>query len=195
MAAPGPERLIVARLRAVPFGLLRPSAVVDFALFFGCGKPAARLLIDSEGGVDALRDWCREAGFDFAADEDGFACVAREPGAAWRVLETDRRAEPHEVELGSALGYPACCCQRVASVGESGIDAYAAEVAGWHFRGDYRRINPAGFSVGQALISHLPCSPGCGASLEIANAARQFVLAHAAEPALLGLSRSPVVLE
>jgi hypothetical protein len=193
MAAPRPEGLSIARLRAVPFGLLRPSAVVDFVLFFGCGKPSVRLLIDGQSSVDALRTWCHNTGLDFAVDVDGFACVARGPGAAGQILETDRRAEAHEEELGRALGYPLCCCQRIASVGESGIDSYASEAAGWNFHGDYRRINPAGYREGRALISHLPCSPACDTSLEIANRARRFVLAHAAEPALVELSRSPVV--
>lgn len=187
------EYLSIASLREVPFGLLRPSAVVDFVLLFGCGKPAVRLLIDGDDGVNALSDWCREVGLDFAVDNSRFACVAREPGASWQILETDRLAEPHEIELGQALGYPTCCCQRIALIGESGIDAYAAEVAGWHFHGNYRRINPAGYGSGQALISHLPCSPDCDASLAIARVARRFVLAHAAEPALVELSRSSVV--
>lgn len=179
-------------LRSLPLGLLRPSALVDFVLFFACGKPAVRLMVDSAEGLAELEAWSKHWGLDFAADGEGFACVSCGGGAAL-VLEIDRRAEAHEVELGLALGYPLCCCERVASVGEFGIDAYAAEVASWPFENEYRRINPAGYRSGRALVSHLPCSPACSASLAIANRAYEFVLMHVREPAIAELYRSIVV--
>lgn len=126
-------------------------------------------------------------------DEEGFACVGSAPGTASLVLEIDRRASAHEIELGRALGYPACCCERVAEVGESEIDSYAIVVEGWSFEGPYQRINPAGYRSGRALISHLPCSPTCEASLPIADRAYRFVVENAREPALSELYRSPVV--
>lgn len=193
MATQAREGLRIEPLRSLPLGLLRPSALVDFVLFFACDKPAVRLIVDAAEGLRALAAWSECWGFDFASDGEGFACVGRLEGAAAIVLEIDRRAEAHETELGLALGYPLCCCGRVASVGESDIDAYAAEVAGWPFEGDYRRINPAGYRAGRSLVSHLPCSPACEASLAIANRAHAFVLEHACEPVLAELSRSPVV--
>lgn len=181
------------QLRSLPLGLLRPSALVDFVLFFACEKPSVRLLVDTADGLGALGAWSERWGFDFATDGEGFACVGRGDGTAALVLEIDRRAEAHETELGLALGYPPCCCERVASVGESGIDAYAAEVATWPFKGEYRRTNPAGYRSGRALVSHLPCSPACDASLAIANRAHAFVLEHARESVLTELYRSTVV--
>ena len=173
--------------------LLRPSALVDVVLFLACDKPAVRLIVDTADGLRALGAWSEGWGLNFASDGEGFACVGRGAGAAAVVLEIDRGVESHETELGLALGYPLCCCERVASVGESGIDAYAAEVATWAFEGEYRRTNPAGYRSGRALVSHLPCSLACEASLLIANRARAFVLEHACEPALIELARSPVV--
>lgn len=193
MATQAREDLRIELLRSLPLALLRPSALVDFVLFLACDKPAVRLKIDTADGLRALGAWSEGWSLDFASDEEGFACVGREDGAAALVLEIDRRAEAHETEFGLALGYPLCCCERVASVGESDIDAYAAEVDTWSFEGEYRRTNPAGYRSGRALISHLPCSPACQASLLIANRARAFVLEHAREPALTELSRSPVV--
>ena len=197
--APSGDReglIAVEGLRALPWDLLRPSALVDFIQLLACGKPAVRLLVGGDGeprAVEALSLWCRDRGFGLAADGDGFACIAAEGGRAGRILELDRRPGAHEVELGLALGYPRCCCERVAAVGESAIDAYAAEVAGWPFAGPYRRINPGGYRQGLSLICHLPCSPACVASLEIADRAREFLLAHATEPLFSGLIHSPVM--
>jgi hypothetical protein len=193
MATQPQNELMVERLRSAPLKLLRPSVLVDFVLFLACEKPAVRLMVDNKDGFEALGKWCRQWGFDFAADEEDFACVSSEPGTASRVLEIDRRAYAHEIELGRALGYPACCCERVAEVGESEIDSYALVVEGWSFEGPYRRINPAGYRLGRALISHLPCSPTCEASLAIADGAYRFVVENAGEPALSELYRALVV--
>lgn len=185
----------IESLRALPLDLLRPSALIDFIQLLACGKPAVRLLVGGEAErrlVKALSLWCRERGLDFASDGEGFVCISSGGGEAGRILELDRRAEAHEVELGLALGYPRCCCERVAAVGESNIDAYAAEVAAWPFTGAYRRINPSGYRQGLALICHLPCSPTCDASLSIADGAAGFLLAHTTEPVLSPLLRALV---
>jgi hypothetical protein len=195
MATEGLDQLTLERLRTLPLSWLRPSALVDFLLLSLSKKPTVRLRIDSESSMDHLRVWCRQSGFDLAADEDCFACVSVEGGFASKVLELDRRTDAHEIELGLALGYPLCCCERVASIGESNIDYYAQEVARWPFAGQYRRINPAGYHSGLALISHLPCSADCRPSLTIADRAREFVITHASEPILFSLCRSPLVAE
>lgn len=193
MATNASEELSLARLRTLPLRLLRPSALVDFVLLLVCGKPAIRLVIDTEIGLESLKIWCLKSDFDFAADNDSFACIAVEAGFASHVLEIDQNSESHETELGRALGYPLCCCERVAFVGESKIDEYAAEVARWSFDGRYHRINPSGYRSGRALISHLPCSPFCDASLAIADRMHKFVMAYASEPILTELYCSPVV--
>ncbi|MDQ3802347.1 MAG: hypothetical protein M3416_00605 [Acidobacteriota bacterium] len=200
MAPPGNRETLTAveGLRALPWELLRPSALVDFIQLLACGKPAVRLLVRGSGEghlVESLSLWCRDRGLGLASDGEGFACVASDKERAARILDLDRRHEAHETELGLALGYPRCCCERVAAVGESGIDAYAAEVAGWPFAGPYRRINPGGYRRGLSLICHLPCSPTCGPSLEIADPAREFVLTCGTEPILTPLAHSPLVSE
>ena len=188
--------IAVEALRALPWELLRPSALVDFVQLSACGKPAVRLLV--KGGaerrlVDSLSRLCVETGLDFAADGEGYACVAGRKGEAERVLTIDRRAEAHELELGLALGYPPCCCEWVARVGESAIDEYAAEVAAWTFTGPYRRIDPSGYRRGLSLVCHLPCSATCEASLVIANKAREFLLGHKDDPLLSKLVNAPVM--
>jgi hypothetical protein len=193
MATHSKEESAIEQLRSLPLTLLRPSALVDFVLFFACEKPAVRLIVDSEAGLEALEGWSSRWGFDFASEGEGFASVGFEPGTASRVLEIDRSAEAHEIELGRALGYPACCCERVSAVGESEIDSHAIVVAGWSFEGPYQRINPASYRSGRALVSHLPCSSTCDASLSIANRAHLFVVEHAREPVLFELYRSSVM--
>jgi hypothetical protein len=195
MAAATTDQIIIERLRSFPFQWLRSSALVDYLLLSASVKPAARLQVDSASGLDYLMAWCQKSALDFAADVDGFACVSVEPGFASKILEIDRRTDPHEIELGVALGYPRCCCERIARVGESSIDSYAREVAQWEFTGPYRRINPAHYSSGLALISHLPCAINCGPSLAIADRALEFVVAHASEPILRSLSRSQLVTD
>lgn len=190
MATPNLELDHIEQLRTLPLQLLRVSALVDFILFFACGKPAVRTCID-EFGAQALHSWCERWGFDFACDD--FACVTRETGFANGILEIDRSVFAHEIELGVALGYPLCCCKCVAALGESNIDLRASEIASWPFTHPYHRINPAGYESGLALISHLPCSSDCRPSLEIANKARDFIMLHATEPMLFSLSHSYLV--
>lgn len=190
------ELIDVEGLRALPWDLLRPSALVDFVQLSACGKPAIRLLVKGEGErrlVESLSSWCGETGLDFASDGEGYACIAVRKGEAAAVIEIDRRAEAHELELGLALGYPPCCCERVARVGESAIDNYAGEVATWTFEGLYRRIDPSGYRRGLSLICHLPCSATCEASLVMANKTREFLLVHKADHLLSRLTNSPVM--
>jgi hypothetical protein len=166
---------------------------VDFVLLFTCNKPAIRLIIKSRNAIGAIASWCSSAGFDFATDLESYVCVARGKGDAVRILEIDERPDSHEFILGRALGYPECCCGRIAAVGESNIDRYAEEVAAWQFTGQYARINPSGYRSGCSLISHLPCHPACDASLVIASLARSFVLEHKREPLLSKLCNSSLV--
>ena len=193
MAKSGESTVIIKSLRAVPWGSLPPSALVDFVLLCACNKPAIRLIIKSRSAIGAIASWCSSAGFDFASDLESYVCVAREKEDAKRILEIDERPDSHEFILGRALGYPECCCGRIQAVGESNIDLYAEEVAAWQFAGQYARINPSGYRNGCSLISHLPCHPACDASLMIANLARSFVSEHKREPLLSKLSNSFLV--
>lgn len=185
----------IHHFRSLPVEWLYPSAVVDFTLLFAGAKPAVRVELRKPHGAEALDLWCRHSGLDYAFDAEGFACVSAQPGAARKVLQLDRSVGAHEVELGRALGYPLCCCERVAQIGESRIDAYACRVAQWHFTGPYKRINPTGYVNGLALVSHLPCSFNCDRSLGIAERARQFVRAYPSEALLGPLGNSPLVLD
>jgi|ERR1051325_8428199 hypothetical protein len=193
MAAQTVNELTIEHLRSLPFGWLSASARVDFILLFASQKQTVRLKIQSAVGLEHLRLWCRQSGLDHASDESNFACVSSQAGCARGVLELDRSTQPHELELGLALDYPRCCCERIASIGEANIDSHAARVAQWPFKGPFTRINPSGYESGLALISHLPCSPECRASLAIAEKAREFIRTNESEPVLGSLVNSYLV--
>ena len=184
MATQTVKQLALESLRTLPFASLSASARVDFMLLFASQRQTVRLKIESAVSLEHLRRWCQQSALDYASDESNFACVSRQAGCARDVLELDRRTEPHELELGVALGYPRCCCERIASIGESNIDSYASQVAQWPFRGPFTRINPSGYESGLALISHLPCSPECRESLAIAEKAFEFIRTNKSEPVL-----------
>ena len=164
----------VSVFRTVPHDLLPASARVDFLHLLAAGKPALRVKVE-KSGVEPLARWSAGHGYGCAADDEGYCCVAADHTLARHVLEVDQRAEPHELELGLLLGYPPCCCEAVAALGESRIDEQALVVAGWSFAGPFRLIDPAGYRRGASLLSHLPCSPDCRASLRLARRAAKFL--------------------
>ncbi|HYR10221.1 MAG TPA: hypothetical protein VEQ60_20775, partial [Longimicrobium sp.] len=79
------------------------SAKVDFLHLLGLEKPAVRTNVP-EQAMPALRRWCLRYGYGWDADDEGYCCVASSGGLARKVLEVDRRVEPHETELGLLLG-------------------------------------------------------------------------------------------
>lgn len=167
---------------ALPHEQLPPSAGVDFLHLVGLRKPAVRVKV-SGPGLEEVARWCATYGYAWVADEDGFCCVARKMDLAERVLEVDRRPEPHELELGLLLGYPRCCCDAVTAVGESEIDSRAVAVAAWSYEERFRLIDPSRYRQGGSLICHLPCTPACEPSLVIARRAARFVRQHQGHPA------------
>src|SRR5690242_13707466 len=117
----GQSSIIINKLNALPLELLRPSALVDFLLLLACNKPAVRICAPEKAALRGVQQWCRFNHLDFESDEDGFVCIAWKSGAAQTILAIDRSLESHEFPLGIALGYPRCCCRKVARVGEKNI--------------------------------------------------------------------------
>jgi hypothetical protein len=122
-------------------------------------------------------------------DEDGFICIATNKELANRVLDIDRSPEAHEIQLGTLLGYPPCCCAVVANAGESNIDMLADQIHQWAFVGESKLIDPSGYLAGNSLICHLPCSPQCIHSLVIARSALLFVNRHRCAPEFMQWKR------
>ncbi|MGI8624792.1 MAG: hypothetical protein ACR2NB_15230 [Solirubrobacteraceae bacterium] len=107
----------------------------------------------------------RAGGFAAAADNDGYVAIGGDDAIVDRLLVLDASPRPHEAQLGALLGYPACCVSRVTGEGECRIDALADEATRWTYAGPFWAIDPTGYRVGRALISHIPCGPSCVASM------------------------------
>ena len=169
-------------VQSIPREALPASAAVDVLHLSANLKSAFRSRLTTPSLFSVVQLWCEQHCLAFRVDQDGFVCVARTIGLATRILRVDRSLEPHERELGSLLGYPTCCSELVACVGESSIDMLAEQVRGWQFVGEYRLIDPSGYLDGNSLICHLPCSPRCSDSLAIARSALIFANQHRFEP-------------
>jgi hypothetical protein len=165
-------------IETLPLGSLPRSAAVD-ALHMAVGtKSAIRTRLADPRALDAVTAWSDRHGLTIVGDEEGYVCIAAGRALAALVLEIDRKDAPHEASLGRLLGYPPCCCEFVAQCGEARIDELAGEVARWAFDGTYQLIDPTHYVVGRSLVCHLPCSPTCGRSLQLARTALGLVRLH-----------------
>ena len=105
-----------------------------------------------------------------ATDED-YCVLARTAETAQLVLDLDAAPGRHTRELGVALGYPACCAAAAAQYGDEGLDDWARVQAA---RMPDGLLHIEGYARGDALVSHIPCSIDCAASLQ--QAARAAAL-------------------
>lgn len=159
------------QLAAFPWRLFGPSAAVDLLrLSAGCTQ-AVRLRLTSNVDVAYVLDWGRANELGVVVDEERFVALASDVDHARHVLQVDAADRPHELTLGVLLGYPLCCAQEIARIGENAIDARAREIATWRFPGRWAAIEPGGYLAGRSLISHLPCSERCAPSLRQARRA------------------------
>ena len=146
-------------------GWLSPSAITDIVQLLAGRKPAVRLSVGTR--APELRRWARRLGLFTSSDPDGYAALSRDPSTARRVIDLDRRPGRHTQALGALLGYPRCCSRAAARGGDEGIDEWHAAVAAKRFHGRFHAIDPAGYAAGTSLVSHVPCSPRCVASLSL----------------------------
>lgn len=163
------------RLVPIPQGLAA-SAKIDLLHLVLEIRPAIRIMTPNATRQGALIEWAVAHGWFAAADGEGFMAISRSPALSRKVLEIDRRSEPHTRELGIALGYPRCCCAAASRRGESGIDTWAAEAGSRRHVGLFRMIDPSGYLSGHALLSHIPCNSRCRCSLAMA---KQISAGHA----------------
>lgn len=157
---------------------LTPSSYVDFLLLLGGLKPTIRLHVTEPRAQHAIVSWGEVHGYSSTSNPSGYICIAKTQDAALRLQELDDSHEAHEYELGLLLGYPPCCCRKAAEVGESNLDEWEENMSQ---DAAFRRtpnclIDPRGYTKGSSLISHIPCSAQCEASLSIAKPALRIVL-------------------
>jgi hypothetical protein len=152
---------------------LKPSASVDLAqLYFGI-RPAMRTELQRPASDAAIQRWTRRFRLFPLLDKDRFLVISRSAALSRRVLALDRRPGDHTYALGLMLGYPRCCCRAAAQVGDEALDAWSETRSKNAFYGRFKAINPHGYRDGRALISHIPCSARCLASLQMADALLQ----------------------
>jgi hypothetical protein len=157
----GCERLSAQTLKRFPWETVGAYARVDLLrLSAGCTQ-AIRLRIEGGGDGGVVRGWARRHGVGIATDAERYMALAPDEARAREVLRIDASVEPHALELGALLGYPPCCAREVARIGEEAIDAREREIARWNFTGEWDLIDPSRYRRGEALVSHLPCSPRC----------------------------------
>lgn len=174
----------INQMRSLPLNVLPVCARVDFLHFLACDKPAVRTKLPHELAKSSLEDWCINNGYILRVDSENFACIAREAKLAEWILEIDQSHEPHEQLLGLLLGYPKCCCDFIASIGESCIDAFEQQITKWNFSGNFKYIDPSNYLIGSSLICHIPCSSNCQPSLDLANQAINIIYKHKNESCL-----------
>lgn len=149
---------------------LKESAAIDLAQVLAGVRSAMRTEISRSVDELTIRRWARRIGCFVVRDRDGFIVLSKNPAVIQRILTLDRTQSAHTLSLGRALGYPPCCCRKAAEVGEAGLDNWAEAIARECFLGRFEAINPHGYRTGRGLISHIPCSPRCTASLAMAEA-------------------------
>ena len=149
---------------------LKPSARTDILHLDAKIRPAIRTELAIPVSQDVVRVWMRRLGWYTAIDRDDFLVVSRSYTLARMILSIDRDDSLHTFRLGRALGYPTCCCRAAASVGEQNLDSWALALSQRGFIGRFRLIDPTHYRDGNALISHIPCSTFCQASLQMAEA-------------------------
>lgn len=147
---------------------MRPSARVDLAQLGRGIRPVIRSEFAGHPDLVRARQWARRLGLYLVADKDGFFALGADPSTVRRTFRTDSRTGRHMVALGRLLGYPLCCCLAAARRLEEDLDAWAGALSRRPFVGLFKLIRPGGYGTGESLISHIPCSARCTASLAMA---------------------------
>lgn len=168
--------LDAATLVELPWDVLPASAAVDFLQVVACGKQAVRLKLP-KFAHERVAAWGGRIGWATFSDHHGYICLARTFTQAEQILTLDGSATTHTAELGVMLSYPECCSERIASIGEDRIDFLADKAGDWRLEGAFRLTRITGYLQGRALISHVPCSPRCPVSLQLAACAAAWLRA------------------
>lgn len=158
--------------------LLMPvSANVDVIQFLFGLKPCVRTVIkDSQQEIEPFKKWCRQNNFCWHVDQENFIYFSMNPKLLQQVIHADHSNQKHEELLGNLLGYPECCCKKIAEIGEENIDAFEKYLCQKMFLNSYKLTNPKNYKYGKSYISHVPCSTTCFNSLLIAQKMQKLLL-------------------
>jgi hypothetical protein len=202
-----------------PYGLL-PGLEVAFDHEMALLECGAKRLVKREFATVLDRTRALEAGFHVAVAEGGYGLDPKtaevrldwgahltlfigDETAAQRALELERverhgsgdERESAMAELGSVLGYPACCVEAYGAQDDQGETATFERLLSG---GPREGLPPSNnlFLLSQQLISHFPCDLACGASAAIGDRALGTLRAldSQAADALLELLAAPVTV-
>jgi hypothetical protein len=157
----------------LPFADLPASVRVDVLGILAYGKPAIRIPT-SRHAVARVAEVVTAVGWSYACDED-YLVAAPASEVATHILEVDRSAEPHTLQLGLLLGYPVCCARAAAHAGEENIDHHAARLGAECDRQHARHLDPREYLAGIALVPYVACTPRCASALQHARAAVNYI--------------------
>lgn len=152
---------------AIPWEYLPPSAKVDLGLWIFGYKDALRI-IPINGGLKNTKHTVKRL-FPHAetiVHKDSLY-MGNNKQHCHLVKSLDWLPSTHGEKLGILLGYPSCCSKYIAQFPETLIDSIAA----WQ-NADLTGIKPhlldiSEYPHGVCLLSHIPCSLHCQASLTI----------------------------
>lgn len=164
--------------RRIPWVGLPLSFQVDFCQFLSREKPVVRSQILDSKFLDSLANSFKEIKCEFLYDSQGFFIVSRCKKLCHDALVLDHNPDPHEEPLGNLLGYPECCSKFIAQYGESTIDDLDNNFNKLQKNGDFKLIDISLYKEGISLLSHVPCSVECRASLELAKRIKSFILRY-----------------
>lgn len=158
---------MIVRTQDLP-AWLPASSRVDLAQLALAIRPAMRSRAIRPASAADIRKWARSHRLFAALDRHLYFVASSNPRVVSRLLAIDLSAGPHVAQLGLGLGYPECCRRAAARVGEGSLDAWATELASRRFVGLFQLTNPGPYARGASFISHIPCSPRCNMSLNMA---------------------------
>lgn len=162
-------------LESIPPNVLPESSNVDLLHFVALNKICIRTRISNRASYNEVENWCSRNSYYSYIDTNNFLFIVKDKSNLKYLYNLDTDEQPHEFRLGSLLGYPKCCCLFIEKVGESNIDSTCSEVEKWGYLKEFILINPHGYTKGNSLICHIPCSPNCQPSLELALQALAFI--------------------
>lgn len=162
------------------------SANVDIILMILELKPAIRTRVTDSSIFKYIDDWCKYWSLFCYMDLENYIYIAFDEKLANQLIELDHLTRKQEEKFGQLLGYPSCCCKKIAKIGEAYIDSYEEELCQKKFKAFFRLINPQNYRKGTAFISHVPCSTTCFDSLLIAQRLGLFVLKNKKKAVLQG---------
>lgn len=162
---------------------LKPSDYVDFIQFFVNEKPVIRLGFNKKYVYNQMILWSKNNQLAYVVSQAGYMYIAKNFFLVNLAKIIDDSTFKHTFLLGKIFGYPTCCSRKISKIGEENIDKYEKIVSMYKFKAPFDKINPAGYTKGYSLISHIPCCETCKSSLKKAIRANKIIKQYQDHPA------------